>query len=125
MLSSILARVALEKENKNLKDEANKKERAEELKVIGKSTQKVVKMHMLSQKTTKKCEKRIKNAYVIICTLYFLIYRCTTFLKDDEYSKDINDQSVQHQFQDHLHQNLHLKLKMKKSVYKSYRVINY
>ena len=39
MLSSILARVvALEKENKNLKDEANKKERAEELKVIGKST---------------------------------------------------------------------------------------
>ena len=74
MLSSILARVvALEKENKNLKDEANKKERAEELKVIGKSTQKVVKMHMLSQKTTKKCEKRVKNAYVIICTLYFLI----------------------------------------------------
>ena len=31
MLSSILARVvAIEKENKNLKDEANKKERAEE-----------------------------------------------------------------------------------------------
>ena len=60
MLSSILARVvALEKENKNLKDEANKKERAEELKVIGKSTQKVVKMHMLSQKTTK---KNVKNA---------------------------------------------------------------
>ena len=51
-------------------------------------------MHMLSQKTTKKCEKRVKNAYVIICTLYFLIYRCTTFLKDDEYSKDSNDQSV-------------------------------
>jgi hypothetical protein len=70
MLSSILARVvAIEKENKNLKDEANKKERAEELKVIGKSTQKVVKMHMLSQKTTKKCEKRVKNAYVIIGTL--------------------------------------------------------
>src|ERR1041385_1423635 len=82
MLSSILAHVvAIEKENKNLKDEANKKERAEELKVIGKSTQKVVKMHMLSQKT-------VKNAYVIICSLYFLIYRCTTFLKDDEYSKD-------------------------------------
>ena len=42
MLSSILARVvALKKENKNLKDEANKKEKAEELKVIGKSTQKM------------------------------------------------------------------------------------
>ena len=41
MLSSILARVvALKKENKNLKDEANKKERAE-LNVIGKSTQKL------------------------------------------------------------------------------------
>ena len=39
MLSSILARVvALKKENKNLKDEANKKEKAEELKVIGKSS---------------------------------------------------------------------------------------
>ena len=61
MLSSILARVvaivAIEKENKNLKDEANKKERAEELKVIGKSTQKVVKMHMLSKQ-----QKNVKNA---------------------------------------------------------------
>ena len=50
--------VALEKENKNLKNEANKKERAEELKVIGKSTQKDVKMHMLSRKQ----QKNVKNA---------------------------------------------------------------
>ena len=71
MLSSILARVvAIEKENKNLKDEANKKERAEELKVIGKSTQKVVKMHMLSQKTTKKMWKARKKR--VCYNLYFV-----------------------------------------------------
>jgi hypothetical protein len=41
-----------------LKDEVNKNERAEELKVIGKSTQKDVKMHILSQKQ----QKNVKNA---------------------------------------------------------------
>ena len=53
-----------------MKNEANKKERAEELKVIGKSTQKDVKMHMLSQKTTKKCEKRVcYNLYFVFSNI--------------------------------------------------------
>ena len=66
----------------------------------------------------------MKNVYVIICTLYFLIYRCTTFLKDDEYSKVSNDQSVTTP-RPSAGPELTLEIKNEKSIYKSYRIINY
>ena len=65
----------------------------------------------------------MKNAYVIICTLYIDVPRFSRMMN---IAKIVMIIQLQHQFQDHLQdQNLHLKLKMKKSVYKSYRVINY
>ena len=61
LLSSILAHVAaLEKENKNLKNEAIIKERAGTLKEINKNTQKDVEMCILFQKISKKCQFSIE-----------------------------------------------------------------